>query len=279
MSDQAIPIPYTSRLVTPIKAGQTFVVQGDAIPHGQRFEVNFLDDCTEISPNMGSVPLHMSIRFDQDKIVLNSFLGAEWGKEERYANPFKAGEPFDIRIRVHEDKFEIMANQHTLASFNHRREYTAVDHFQVLGDITLNAVQRYGHYFDMPFEGPFHGHPLQEGQRVHVHGVPKGDFSINFLDENNDMVFHFNPRFSESAVVRNSQKDDEWGNEERELGEFPFAKGRVFDLVIHNEPYSLQIFMNGDRLCTFAHRVDPKSEYKSLKVDGDVDLLGIELSH
>lgn len=37
--------------------------------------------------------------------------------------------------------------------------------------------------------------------------------------------------------------------------------------------------MNGDRLCTFAHRVDPKSEYKSLKVDGDVDLLGIELSH
>lgn len=61
----------------------------------------------------------------------------------------------------------------------------------MLGDITLNAVQRYGfyffvfsnvlliivlfriinnkikskigHYFDMPFEGPFHGHPLQEG--------------------------------------------------------------------------------------------------------------------
>jgi hypothetical protein len=37
---------------------------------------------------------------------MNSFHKGEWGKEERKSNPLKKGEPFDIRIRAHDSKFQ-----------------------------------------------------------------------------------------------------------------------------------------------------------------------------
>jgi hypothetical protein len=62
------------------------------------------------------------------------------------------------------------------------------------------------------------------------------------------MVFHFNPRFSDKAVVRNGQTTTgEWGNEERE-GKFPFHKNTGFDLVVHNEPYSIQVHMSRKKI-------------------------------
>ena len=88
------------------------------------------------------------MRFDEGKIVLNSWLvrrwaflpqrsllcsfkGAEWGKEERHSNPFAPGQEFDIRVRAHEDKFEITANQKEIAEFKHRSPLANIDHFQV----------------------------------------------------------------------------------------------------------------------------------------------------
>lgn len=57
--------------------------------------------------------------------------GAEWGKEERHSNPFAPGQEFDIRVRAHEDKFEITANQKEIAEFKHRSPLANIDHFQV----------------------------------------------------------------------------------------------------------------------------------------------------
>lgn len=43
------------------------------------------------------------------------------------------------------------------------------------------------------------------------------------------MVFHFNPRFPEEQVVRNSNLGGYWGPEERDGG-FPFVPGRQFEV-------------------------------------------------
>jgi hypothetical protein len=40
------------------------------------------------------VPLHISVRFDEGKIVLNTFSNGEWGKEERKSNPIHKGKCF-----------------------------------------------------------------------------------------------------------------------------------------------------------------------------------------
>jgi len=284
-SNSAIPVPYTSRLLSKVAAGQTLVIQGQspsADGGGKRFEVNLLADCTGIDPNRGAVLLHVSVRFDEGKLVLNNFHGGTWGKEERHGNPFKAGEPFDLRIRVHDDRYEISAQQKHCCDFKHRQPFDTIDHLQVDGEVQLRAVHWGGRYFQMPFEAPFYGGHLRPGQRVHVHGVPGGaDFSVNFVDRSGNMVFHFNTRFSEKAVLRNAQTsaaEGGWGNEERE-GKFVFQKKTGFDLVIHNEPYSIQVFVNGDRFCSFAHRVDPSSAYTGLRVEGDVDVTGVEVSH
>jgi hypothetical protein len=42
------------------------------------------------------------------------------------------------------------------------------------------------------------------------------------------------------VVVRNSRKGDKWENEEKE-GKQPFVPLIDFDIVIMNEPYSLQV--------------------------------------
>lgn len=44
-----------------------------------------------------------------------------------------------------------------------------------------------------------------------------------------DVVFHFNPRFNEQTIVRNSNLGGYWGPEEREGG-FPFVQGRRFEV-------------------------------------------------
>jgi hypothetical protein len=60
------------------------------------------------------------------------------------------------------------------------------------------------------------------------------------LRRNGDIALHFNPRFDEKHVIRNSLAANEWGNEERE-GKNPFEKGVGFDLVIINEQYGFQV--------------------------------------
>uniref|UniRef100_A0A1I7XUH0 Galectin n=1 Tax=Heterorhabditis bacteriophora TaxID=37862 RepID=A0A1I7XUH0_HETBA len=45
-----------------------------------------------------------------------------------------------------------------------------------------------------------------------------------------------------------------------------------FDMTIINEEFSFQIFFNGKRFVTFAHRGSPQ-DIKTLEIDGDVEKL------
>jgi len=46
-----------------------------------------------------------------------------------------------------------------------------------------------------------------------------------------DIIFHFNPRFQEAVIVRNSMLRGEWGGEERE-GQMVFKQGAEFTIDI-----------------------------------------------
>uniref|UniRef100_A0A1I7YCJ9 Galectin n=3 Tax=Steinernema glaseri TaxID=37863 RepID=A0A1I7YCJ9_9BILA len=278
--DVAVPVPFTSKLGSEISAGQTLNIHGVVNSDASRAAVNLLCDTPVISPNVGQVALHVNLRFDEGKVVLNSMTGGEWGKEKRVGLPFKKGEKFDLKIRVHEDKYEILANQKEIAEFEIRVPLSNINHMQVEGDISLNGVHWGGRYYKLPFETRFEGGHLRDGQRVYIYGIPKGDrFNIDFVAQNGDVLFHFNPRLKEKQVVRNSQIAGQWGGEERE-GPFPFKKEIAFDLVFFNESYSIQIFVDGERIGTFAHRTgNPASDYIGLRIDGEVDLTGIEFGH
>ncbi|TKR80163.1 hypothetical protein L596_014283 [Steinernema carpocapsae] len=275
--DVAVPVPFTSKLGSEITPGQTLNIHGFINSNASSAEVNLLSGTAEISPHVGQVALHVNLRFDEGKVILNTMSGGEWGKEKRVSNPFKAGDKFDLKIRVHEDKYEILANQKEIAEFEIRVPLNTIDHMQVKGDVVLNGVHWGGRYYKLPFETAFEGGHLRDGQRVYIYGIPKGDrFNIDFVAKNGDVLLHFNPRLKEKQVVRNSHIGDTWGQEERE-GSMPFKKDIAFDLVIYNESYSMQIFVDGERIGTFAHRTNnPGSDYIGMRIAGDVDLTGIE---
>lgn len=140
-----------------------------------------------------------------------------------------------------------------------------------------------GKYFKLPFETQFPNGHLQFGDKVIVRGMPKGKrFVVNFIGSNNDMLFHFNPRFDDptsgNVVVRNSNVGT-WGKEERE-GDFLFEKEKTFDLVFINEPYSIQMFIDNKRYGSYAHRTtNPGEDYVRISVTGDLELTGLEFSH
>lgn len=51
------------------------------------------------------------LRIRDFQIVFNTFSKGEWGKEERKSNPYKKGDDIDIRIRAHDSKYTIYADQ------------------------------------------------------------------------------------------------------------------------------------------------------------------------
>lgn len=54
------------------------------------------------------IGLHLSWREKEKAIVLNSFETGGWKKEERHGGAaIHEGQPFDLRIRAHDDRFEV----------------------------------------------------------------------------------------------------------------------------------------------------------------------------
>ncbi|CAJ0945871.1 unnamed protein product, partial [Mesorhabditis belari] len=273
--EKSYPVPYRSQLQEKIEPGQTLIVKGSTIDESQRFTINLHSKAADFSGN--DVPLHLSVRFDEGKIVMNTFTNGEWGKEERKSNPIKKGDSFDIRVRVHDDRYQVIIDHKEFKDYEHRLPLSQVTHLSVDGDLYLNHIHWGGKYYPVPYEsGIASGFPV--GKSLLIFGACEKKakrFHINLLRKNGDIALHLNPRFDEKAVVRNALAAGEWGNEERE-GKNPFEKGVGFDLAITNEPYAFQVFVNGERYCTFAHRSDP-NDISGLQIAGDLELTGIQI--
>ncbi|KAI1721945.1 galactoside-binding lectin domain-containing protein [Ditylenchus destructor] len=270
------PIPYRSKLVEQFEPGQTLIIKGKTAEDSVRFTVNLHTASADFSGN--DVPLHISVRFDEGKIVCNTFTKGEWGKEERKSNPWKKGDDIDLRIRAHDSKFQIFADQKEIKEYEHRVPLSSVSHFSIDGDVFITHVHWGGKYYPVPYESGIPGEGLAPGKTLLIFGTPekKGKrFHINLLKKNGDIALHFNPRFDEKAIVRNSLISNEWGNEERE-GKIPLEKGIGFDLKIVNEEYAFQIFLNEERFCTYAHRLEPH-DLHGLQIGGDVEISGIQI--
>lgn len=288
---KTIPVPYVSRLTRPIAAGQTLIIKGQVNSNAKHFEVNLLTarsstaHLQEMKGVPEQVPLHICFHFSGEDVIssFDSFLNGEWGYEEVHSNPFIVGKPFELAIRVHDDKYEVLTDNKQFASFNHRVSFKTVDYVLVKGDVSLSSCHWGGHYFTLPFETSFHGHSLESGQRVHIYGIPNNDFTIDLIGQHKDVLFHFNPRFSHSLttsrIIRNACLNDKWGTEETEHGGFPLKKGEKFDLVILNNTIDLEVLINGEHYCRFYHRTtDPHKDYKQMRIEGGIELMGIEVS-
>ncbi|XP_075956828.1 galectin-4-like [Anarhichas minor] len=97
--------------------------------------------------------------------------------------------------------------------------------------------------------------------------------SINFVvSRSRDIAFHMNPRVREGVVVRNSMIGGNWGQEDRELSMSPFTEGQYFDMSIRCGNQRFKVFVNGQHLFDFSHRLQSFKEIDKLEIEGDLQI-------
>jgi len=269
-SHHFLRVPYLARLDNAIQPGQSLIIRGVAT--GKTFNVNLAT-----GPNVDSdnVAFHFSWRQHEKTIVLNSFEAGQWKKEERHGGAvIHDGKPFDLRVRAHDDRFEIFLEHKKFADFHYRLPLNTVAYISVNGDAQLQALAWEGNYYPVPYKGAVPGN-FGPGKRLFITGVPEKNatkIEIN-LYSGNDIAFHASVRFHDKHVVRNSNRGGSWEHEEKD-GKFPFAKDKQFDIVIVSEGSALQFFVDGEHYFTFAHRIQPQ-QIDGLGIEGDLQLQAI----
>jgi hypothetical protein len=108
-------------------------VQGVINKDADRFEINVCDK--------GNVALHISARFDEEALVLNSKNKDGWGIEERSekAFPMKKGQIFDFTI-LNTDVYTLHINGDEYTAFSHKLSSKFMDKLEIKGDLELIGV-------------------------------------------------------------------------------------------------------------------------------------------
>lgn len=225
-----------------------------------RFSVNLQRGTGEGS----DIFLHINPRFGPEAqvVVRNSRKAQSWGTEEREGeSPFASGRPFLLVITAFAEGYELEVNGLPFTTFNHREGLALADvtHLCIHGDVILRAV-----HIPVP--------KMPKRLRVTIPGkvkvgdvftfrgeVPAGaeKFVLNFQSGpgvEDDIALHINPRFGESAIVRNSRKNGNWGDEDR-AGNMLLVPGQSFLLQVHalEEAYKLRV--DGYDYSFFVHRL------------------------
>uniref|UniRef100_A0A8D2BS11 Galectin n=1 Tax=Sus scrofa TaxID=9823 RepID=A0A8D2BS11_PIG len=118
-------------------------------------------------------------------------------------------------------------------------------------------------------EASFKGSPWSHGC------APRklGWFTVNLQTghRDNDIAFHFNPRFEEGGyVVCNTKQNGIWGPEERKM-QMPFQRGHPFELSFLVQSSQFQVTVNGRLFVQYTHRV-PFHRVDTISVTGIVQL-------
>lgn len=116
------------------------------------------------------------------------------------------------------------------------------------------------------------------GKNVIIQGTPNFDadrFCIN-LRFNTGIALHFNPRFGENSVVRNSHLNNGWGLEERSGG-MPFHRGQPFGVTVICDTQCYRILVNGIQMFTYNHRFFSHEQTDIIEVTGDVSLTSVQV--
>nr|AFE55710.1 tandem-repeat galectin-9 [Rhodeus uyekii] len=126
--------------------------------------------------------------------------------------------------------------------------------------------------YTIPYKTVING-GLHPGKNIVIHGVINPNASrITFnLRYRSGIALHYNPRFDEKVVVRNTNQMESWGSEER-FGGMPFQRGQPFQVTISCNPNHYNVFVNGKQAHTYKHRYANLRDIDILEITGDLKL-------
>ncbi|KAF7700073.1 galectin-9-like [Silurus meridionalis] len=298
-------IPFTGSIQGGLKDGKSITVSGRVSPSANRFHVNL--QCG--SRPDATIALHFNPRYDsfQGYIVTNTKKNNSWGVEERIHKALlPLGSNFTLLILVTSQSYKISVNGIHIIDYKHRVPFNMVDTIAVDGMVEVNSISFQepvgiipaqagfqpqfafppGYVmsafpapqnYSVPFKTVING-GLYPGRNISIQGVvnPQGSRFIINLRHRSGIAFHYNPRFDENLVVRNTLTMEQWGPEERSGG-MPFYKGQNFQIIISCNPQHYNVFVNGMQVHTYNHRFTNLGEIDILEVSGDLSLIGVNV--
>ncbi|KAM4594350.1 galectin-related protein-like [Fundulus diaphanus] len=133
----------------------------------------------------------------------------------------------------------------------------------------------------VPFRGQISG-GLQPGKKVIVVGVvdPRPDrFYIALTcgrgtsrEPPPNVALELCVRFKDRQVLRRACMSGSWGEVERTVPFFPFIKDQPFKIEIHCEQSRFRVFVDGQKLFDFHHRVLPLRNIDTLWIKGSINI-------
>ncbi|XP_077669582.1 galectin-8 isoform X4 [Eretmochelys imbricata] len=255
-------IPYTGTILSGLLPGELVVIQGSVPDDSDRFQVDF--QCGSSTKPRADVAFHFNPRFKKSgSIICNTLEKERWGWEEiTYEMPFQKGKPFKIVFMVLKDKFQVSVNEKHLLLYNHRVNLERIDTLGIYGKVQIqtiafvsnnssqgsqpsslgitkinseNGVVPDGSQLVVPYIARLNS-ALRPGQTVVIKGeVNKNpnSFAVNLKpSDSKDIALHLNPRMKTKVFVRNSYLCDSWGEEEKDVTNFPFSPGMYFEKTV-----------------------------------------------
>nr|CAD7425380.1 unnamed protein product [Timema monikensis] len=232
------PVPYHLPLLNGFVPGYEVVVVGQVQHGADRFHIN-LESSTQ------DVIFHFNPRFHDGVIVRNSQFNGAWGPEERGGGlQMRPGQEFRINIVAEHDGYRVYVNGAFFTLYRHRQGHSLVHQLLIDGNVSIRQLVYYSTLLGIGY--PLRSdcnialqHSLPPGSEITLVGTPQSHldrFSVNLESAGGaEKALHFNPRFNDGVVVRNSFLNGGWGPEERDGG-LPLRKGAKFTLNIRCDP-------------------------------------------
>ncbi|KFQ13669.1 Galectin-8, partial [Leptosomus discolor] len=296
-------IPYVGTILGGLVPGELIVIHGTVPDDADRFQVD-LQCGSSIKPR-ADVAFHFNPRFKRSGcIVCNTLEREKWGWEEiTYEMPFQKGKSFEIVIMILKEKFQVTVNKKHLLLYNHRISFERIDTLGIYGKVqikTIDFVSKVMLVFQNMLAGLtvaslskfllvlyFQGVPyvgkldtaLRPGCTVAIKGEvnkkPKS-FAVNLKSsDSKDIALHLNPRVKNQVFVRNSYLHDSWGEEEKEVANFPFSPGMYFELIIFCDAHQFKVAVNGIHTLEYKHRFKQLEKINIVEIMGDIQLLDV----
>ncbi|KAM9792224.1 galectin-related protein-like [Neosynchiropus ocellatus] len=79
-------------------------------------------------------------------------------------------------------------------------------------------------------------------------------------------------RFRDRQVLRRACLSGTWGDAERNIPFFPFIKDQPFKMVVQSEHRHFRVFVDGQKLFDFQHRVTPLELVDTMWIKGSLSL-------